>query len=213
MLIMTSTTTLTIPSPPRPPHPRLQCPPKHQQSQQQRRAGCNNVTTAAVKCHRNFLTGGGGTIDCEGPQDIIKDTNVATIPLVTTNEEEENCGTNNTTPKKPNWVLSDNFYLLESPKTWRDKHKAAASRRQLNMAGVLDVPCSVAHLPLNEQLNKQLPKSSTRNKEPRYESPADCKRQSKSFGSSEINSIGLHRSCRNLLDFREGGTSVSSVLM
>lgn len=207
MLIMTSTTTLTIPSPPRPPHPRLQCPPKHQQPQQQRRAGCNNVTTAAVKCHRNFLTG--VTIDCEGPQDISQDTNVATIPLVTTNEEEGDCGTHNTTPKKPNWVLSDNFYLLESPKTWRDKHKAAASRRQLNMAGVLDVPCSVAQLPFNEQLNKQLPKSSGRNKEARYKSAADCNVQS----SSEINSIGLHRSWRNLLDFREGGTSVSSVLV
>lgn len=36
-----------------------------------------------------------------------------------------------TPTSKRNWVLSDNFYLLESPKTWRDKQRSrtAANRR------------------------------------------------------------------------------------
>ena len=35
------------------------------------------------------------------------------------------------TPMQRNWVLSDNFYLLESPKTWREKQRSRTAQRLL----------------------------------------------------------------------------------
>lgn len=131
---------------------------------------------------------------------------------------------------KRNWVLSENFYLLESPKTWR------TNRNSCNFNGT--------KLPVDDDnvglMNMSGSGGSARN---RNESSSVCKYGSKGVdvnlssksserckarygdqlllqpqppplvarctSGSSSNSNSLHRSWRNLLDFREGDKRIS----
>lgn len=211
MLIMTTmTTTVTIPSaPPRPPPPPS---PPHQQQQQPQqrhflsRRACSNknnnntVTTSAVKCHRNYVTSRGDIQEARGSSKRGEEVPVDNVTIASPAQEAEE-----KTPTKRNWVLSDNFYLLESPKTtWRDDKQqrtvAAAppklvnSRRQLNAAFIDSVDCCAKNGNCDEW--KQYG---------HRQAASACE-----AAAAAANRNGLHRSLRNLLDFREAGdTSVS----
>lgn len=183
MLIMTTTTTVTIPpAPPRPPPHHNHH--HHQQETQhlmpsQRRA-CDNVATA-VKCHRNC---------CYGIDGRVKDDNATTA------------AGEQTPPTNRNWVLSDNFYLLESPKTWHEKQRTRMgnSRRQLNVEVIDSVDCCARNKNFNDANDNNYDEMRRYGQQLHQQKPAASYKH------------GLHRSLRNLLDFREAGeTSVSSV--
>lgn len=184
---MTTTTTVTIPpAPPRsPPPPSLQMP--------TRRRACHNVT--ATKCHRNcFSTAGGAGYGIGGG---IGDDNETMAMAATVTGEQ-------TPPTKRNWVLSDNFYLLESPKTWRDKQRTrTANRRQYFQCngGGGGLSDTVDNVNCDEKLLSRI--ASDHQMKRRY-----CQQLQT---ATSINCHGLNRSLRNLLDYREEEAEKTSV--
>lgn len=131
---------------------------------------------------------------------------------------------------KRNWVLSENFYLLESPKTWRTNRNSCHFNGTklsvdddnvglMNMSGSggsarnrneSSSVCKYGSKGVDVNLSS---KSSERCKA-RYGDQLLLQPQppplvARCTSGSSSNSNSLHRSWRNLLDFREGDKRIS----
>lgn len=183
MLIMTTTTTVTIPNLSTAAGgggaSALRRPP-HQQQQSVKRAFCHS--------HNNKIVNSVDTVDLNKCHRNVIETTARSNPQRPPSP-----------PTKRNWVLSENFFLLESPKsTWKEN-------RKLNVPGIViehattDEVCEKSKLWPNDQ--------------------QQMRRRRRCCGDQEEKvdyNNGPHRSARNSLDFRvvapAGGTgqSVSS---
>lgn len=133
---------------------------------------------------------------------------------------------------KRNWVLSDNFYLLESPKTCRGGKAVKASRLSAAVAGDLSSVgiglngnkrvlckyggCNDTKLSAAMESEQQQRLSQENQKQPQLQQPPMPKATINAAAIVATGVVGggftgsgssnnLHRSWMNLLDFRDGG--------
>lgn len=114
---------------------------------------------------------------------------------------------------KRNWVLSENFYLLESPKTWRSNscHFNGAKLSDVGMTNVSGNGGSARNRTESsvgkygsKGVDVNLSSKSNERCKARYGDQLSLQQPPPLIGSNS-----LHRSWKNLLDFREGDKRIS----
>lgn len=274
-MMATTTTTVTIPATPKPPPPLIVQQQQKQQIQNGGGGGNNTrrvVTTGGnnncVKCHRNCYCGGTRSTVAMTPtllnangrtSDLLRGIstnggiNKGFCDNVIISKGGSSANVDDVFSKRNSAiVLSDSFYLLESPRSWRDRQKMIAAPMTSSQQGVAEkvsiVRGSAKHCNCNEFLCKygcgDVNLSTISNDQQQQQSRCKARygrqllllnqpttttplvaatncsssstsgngfmttsKSSSNIGGSTDSNNGLHRSWRNLLDFREGVSS------